>query len=87
MRTQSRGTPLSPGDLVSVTHRGDIINPNPEGFWGRTETTHVFIECGTPGVVIDTRHWPSWGGEHLVNFGDRTCWMAIGTLESADESR
>jgi hypothetical protein len=87
MRTQSRGTQLSPGDLVSVTHRGDIIDPNPEGFWGCTETHRVFIECGTPGVVIDTRRRPPLQGEHLVNFGDRACWMAIGALEAANESR
>lgn len=64
-----------------VTYKGDIIDPHPEGFSGRTKTHRVFIECGTLGMVIDTRHRPPLLSEHLVNFGDRTCWMAIGALE------
>jgi len=72
---------MKPGDLVMVTHRGDVIDPNPEGYWGYTETHSVFIKSGALGMVIDTRHRRSVGGDHLVNFGGRLCWITGGALE------
>ena len=69
---------MNPGDLVSVTHKGDVINPNPEGFWGRSDAGGVFVECGSHGIILNVI-----GRVLLVAFSDRVCWMDEGALERA----
>jgi hypothetical protein len=78
---------MKPGDLVRVLPRirTEAEAETTGGGWrGRIDggVDTIFIEPGAIGVVIVGD--PSYS--HLVTFGDRTCWLAVLSLEALNEA-